>query len=227
MDKKLLVTDYDNTLELHYNFTNNSAILKRNIRALNKFRKHNIVCIATGRHFDSIYPTLIKNNVKFDYLCTNNGGELYNKNYKLLFCIPIDKKDLGILKKLTDKVFFRTTFNGDFVVSANIYINDINKYDNLRNFLDFNLTCSFVEYKFPKIKIINKKCDKSNIINIIKKNEKVFDNNIYTIGDDINDLNMILSYNGYTLFTANKIIKKIALQCFDELNELIHYIDLK
>ncbi len=36
---KLLVTDYDNTLELHYDFTDNVSILKRNIFALNKFMK--------------------------------------------------------------------------------------------------------------------------------------------------------------------------------------------
>ena len=29
---KLLVTDYDNTLELHYDFIDNVSILKRNIK---------------------------------------------------------------------------------------------------------------------------------------------------------------------------------------------------
>ena len=56
---KLLVTDYDNTLELHYDFTDNISILKRNINAINKLMKNNLVCIATGRHFDAIYKTLI------------------------------------------------------------------------------------------------------------------------------------------------------------------------
>ena len=32
---KLLVTDYDNTLELHYDFTDNISILKRNLKAKN------------------------------------------------------------------------------------------------------------------------------------------------------------------------------------------------
>lgn len=36
---KLLVTDYDNTLELHYDETDNISIFKRNIKALNKFMK--------------------------------------------------------------------------------------------------------------------------------------------------------------------------------------------
>ena len=63
---KLLVTDYDNTLELHYDFTDNVSILKRNITAINKFMEKNLVCIATGRHFDAIHKTLTDNNIKFN-----------------------------------------------------------------------------------------------------------------------------------------------------------------
>ena len=36
---KLLVTDYDNTLELHYDFTDNIFVLKGNINAINKLMK--------------------------------------------------------------------------------------------------------------------------------------------------------------------------------------------
>ncbi len=102
---KLLVTDYDNTLELHYDFTDNISILKRNIKAINKFMKKNLVCIATGRHFDAIYKTLIENNIKFNYLCANNGAELYDGTYNLLYCLPIEEQDLGILIKLGSKFF--------------------------------------------------------------------------------------------------------------------------
>lgn len=90
---KLLVTDYDNTLELHYEFTDNNSILKRNIIAINEFMKNNVVCITTGRYFDAIYKTITENNIKFNYLCANNGAELYDKDYKLLFCIPIYEQD--------------------------------------------------------------------------------------------------------------------------------------
>lgn len=103
---KLLVTDYDNTLELHYDFTDNVAILKRNIDAINNFMINGIICISTGRHFDAIYETLIQNNINFNYLCANNGAELYDENYKLLFCLPLDKNDLKVLMNLDEKVFF-------------------------------------------------------------------------------------------------------------------------
>ena len=222
---KLLVTDYDNTLELHYDFTDNIAILNRNLNAINKFMKKNIVCIATGRHFDAINKTLIENNIKFNYLCSNNGAELYDKNYKLLFCLPIEEYDLQILKKLGKKVFFRNSYNSRLIPSANIYINDLKEYEELKKYLSNNLKYSFIEYKFPKIKIINKKCNKLNAIDIIKKIEKLQDKDIYTIGDDINDIEMVMKYNGYSLISAKEETKKVASKLYEELNQLIKQID--
>lgn len=222
---KLLVTDYDNTLELHYDFTDNVSILKRNITAINKFMEKNLVCIATGRHFDAIHKTLTDNNIKFNYLCANNGAELYDKNYKLLFCLPIEEQDLKILMTLNQKVFFRNPYTSNLISSANLYLYDLKEYEKIRRYLDANLKTSFAEYKFPKIKIINNRCNKLNIIDIISKIEDIDDKNIYTIGDDVNDIQMILRYDGYSLTTANVEVKKVTQKIVGELNQLIEYID--
>lgn len=222
---KLLVTDYDNTLELHYDFTDNTSILKRNIIAINEFMKKNLVCIATGRHFDAIHKTLIEKNIKFNYLCANNGAELYDNSYNLLFCLPIENQDLEVLMNLSEKVFFRNPCNSKLISSANLYFDNLKDYEKLKKYLDNNLKKSFVEYKYPKIKIINKKCNKLNMIDIIQKIEKIDDKNIYTIGDDINDIQMILKYQGYSLTTAREETKKIAHKIYKELNQLIDDID--
>ena len=224
---KLLVTDYDNTLELHYDFTDNYSILKRNITAINHFMKNNIVCIATGRHFDAIYKTLKEHNIKFNYLCANNGAELYDKNYNLLFCMPLEENDLNILMKLKEKIFFRHPFHSNLISSANIYIDDLNKYNNLKEYLNINLKELLIEYKYPKIKIVNIKCNKLNTINKVKKIERITNEDIYTIGDDINDIDMIKHYNGYSLITAKKEVKDMALHVYEELNQLIEYIITK
>lgn len=222
---KLLVTDYDNTLELHYDFTDNISILKRNIKAVNEFMKSNIVCIATGRHFDAIYKTLIENNIKFNYLCANNGAELYDISYNLLYCLPIEEQDLRILRKLGDKIFFRNPCNSKLISSANLYFDSLKDFEKVKEYLDDNLTESFVEYKYPKIKVINKKCNKLDIIKIIQDLEKIDDKNICTIGDDVNDIKMIERYNGYSLLTAKEETKKVASKIYEELNQLIREID--
>ena len=224
---KLLVTDYDNTLEMHYEFTDNCSILKRNIEAINKFMERNLVCIATGRHFDAIHKTLIENSIKFNYLCANNGAELYDASYNLLFCQPLDEFDIDVLKKLGERVFFRKCWNSELIPSANLYFDDLKEYEDIKRYLNSNLKYAFVEYKFQKIKVINKKCNKLNAINIIQNLKKIDDKDIYTVGDDINDIQMILRYNGYSLITACEETKKVALKLYRELNQLIDYIDMK
>ena len=220
---KLLVSDYDNTIELHYNYTDNLGILKRNIIALNQFMENNILCIATGRHFDAINTTLRENKISFSYLCSNNGAELYDKNYSLLYCLPIDDYDLKKLSNLERIIIFRHPYNNDSIISsANIYIDEFEKFIEIKNYLNLNLKYSKIEYKFPKIKILNKQCDKVNIIDIIKKYENIKINDIYTIGDDINDMNMIYKYGGYTLKNGKKEVKKVAIKIYSELNELIY-----
>ena len=221
---KLLVTDYDNTLEFHYDYTDNTAILRRNVSAINNFMNHNIVCIATGRHFDAIHKTLTENNIRFNYLCANNGAELYDENYKLLFCLPLVEHDLKILMNLKEKVFFRNPFNSCLISSANLYIENVKKYERIKKYLNENLKNSLIEYKFPKIKIVNNKCNKVNVIEIIQKKEKILDRNVYTIGDDVNDIDMIIHYNGASLITANEEVKKKVPRDYDELNKFIEYV---
>lgn len=224
---KLLVTDYDNTLELHYDFTDNEAILNRNKEAINNFMKENLVFIATGRHFDAIYKTLTEENIQFNYLCANNGAELYDNNYNLLFCMSLDKNDLNILKQLKEEKLFRNPFNSKLVTSVNFYFESIKKYEEIKDYLNNNLKESFCEYKYPKIKIINKKCNKVNAIDFIKEIIKIKDEDIYVIGDDVCDIEMISKYNGYSLNTANKKVKRVSSKIYDELSNLIKDIKRK
>ena len=45
------------------------------------------------------------------------------------------------------------------------------------------------------------------------------DYNIYTVGDNINDLEMLRDYNGYAMYHASKDIKEIAGNtCFSVSN---------
>lgn len=189
--------------------------------------KKNLVCIATGRHFNAIHKTLIEKNVKFNYLCTNNGAELYDSNYNLLFCLPIDKNDLKILMNLDYKVFLRNPYNSKLISSANLYFDNFKNFEQIKQYLDDYLTKSFIEYKYPKIKIINKNCNKLNTIKIIQDLEKIDNNNIYTIGDDLNDIKMITHYNGYSLITANENTRMVASKLYTELNQLIEEISDK
>ena len=60
---------------------------------------------------------------------------------------------------------------------------------------------------------------KSKPIDYIKNKENIMDYNIYTVGDNINDLEMLRDYNGYAMYHASKDIKEIAGNtCFSVSN---------
>lgn len=225
MKKKLLVTDYDNTFELHYEFVDKDTILHSNIEAINKFMKNNLVCIATGRHFLAIQETLLKYNIKFNYLIANYGSEIYDSNYNLLFYQSIDEKDLTKLQKISHEVFYRYAHNSNFIVSANLYFNNECEFKEISSWLKEILEFSYVECKFPKIKIINRKCSKREAIKFISKVVKVNNKDIFTIGDDVNDVEMIAEYNGFSLYSADTKARKAALKLYNNLYELVEELE--
>lgn len=220
----LLVTDYDNTYELHYEGLDLNKIFNNNYNSVDDFVKSkNKFVIASGRHFDAMKQTIDEKKIYFDYLITNNGAELYDKDYKLLYALPIDSVSLHTLQSLETKlnILFRHPYKSDLITSANIYFEKRHIFEKIKKYLQKNLYNCIIEYKFPKIKIINDKCDKVIPIKIIQQIEKIESEKVYTIGDDINDIEMIKLYNGYSLYTANPIVKIIAKKSYESLSSFI------
>ena len=60
------------------------------------------------------------------------------------------------------------------------------------------------------IYIYHKDISKSKSIELVSNLENISKNNIYTIGDNINDLEMLRDYNGYAIASAKEEIKEIA-----------------
>lgn len=224
--KKLLVTDYDNTYELHHKGLNLDNIFYNNKFAIEKFMRNNLVMIATGRHFDAIKKTIDEKNIKFDFLCCNNGAELYDKEYNLLFSNPIDRFSLDIIKniRLKENIFYRTPYNSEEITSINIYLDDINIYNSIKKQLNFELINCNIEFKYPKIKIIDKNSNKVMAVDFFAEKYNFKYDNIYVIGDDINDIEMIKKYNGYSLLNASNEVKKYSKKNYNFLNELIDEI---
>ena len=65
--KKLLVSDYDLTLKLIYDF-DNDLLIRANVAAIKKFMDEgNIFMLNTGRAYDSIKEEVNKNHVPYNY----------------------------------------------------------------------------------------------------------------------------------------------------------------
>ena len=188
-NKLVLISDYDGT------------ITKKDIKKLKKFQKDNILVIATGRYFHAIYQELIKYKIKIDFLICNDGAEIYDHDFNLLYYEALDKTDVLKIKNLNiEKIKYNYDKNKQHLISINLYEK-----------IKLNLNNSKIEYKVNKIKILPKNANKVKAVDFLVKHYNL--NNIITVGNDINDYDMLIKYNGYKIkgstLDINKEVKNI------------------
>ena len=187
-------------------------IFKKNIEEIKKFiESDNKFAIATGRTTDSIEKEILRYHIPYNYLITYNGRVILDKDNKLINAEYINNNFIEDLKniEIKDIVLFneyeRTNFNKDIVC---IYLT-------LKNFINIKKYMVEWTYKYPDLKIdynllfnyivIRKKYNKMlGIENLLEKeNLNISKSNIITVGDEINDIEMINEYDGYRMFISN------------------------
>ena len=215
---KLLVSDYDLTLNvMDYD-------VRFNLYAINKFRKNgNMFFLNTGRSYESIKREINKYRINYDYLGCCDGNLVLNRNNDIVYCNNLSKSILSEINSLRDEF--------DFKVNEVCYKNNVLEYEirvieneifdrNLREIAIKNdlLVSKFTipvikNYKFRKISIYflyDKKINKSYATDYISKLENIEKCDIFTIGDNHNDYEMIRDYNGYTFTWGKKEVKDVS-----------------
>ena len=235
--KKIIFSDYDGTLD-----TREKDIMK-NIEVINKFReKGNLFVIATGRSYLDLKRKLNIYPIPFDYLIINHGGVILDKNEKVMNACTISKKiALEILdciksNKNIEKIILFDTMKDIKEVSnqlTKILVEMKNK--EVANYLSEKINAQYKEYvksyvivttKYCLVEIISIKTDKGKAIEKILELEHIDDNNnVYPIGDGVNDVEMIVKYNGYGMTKSDESVYKVTNKLCNTVAELIERIN--
>ena len=217
---KLLVSDYDLTFNsIDYDVWINKHFVKQ-------FRDNgNLFFLNTGRSYESIKKEIDKFRINFDYLGCCDGNLILNKNLEIVYCTSLPSTILENLQSLKkDDTKFScdaVTYQGkilEYVVM--MYENDDGFSDRLNEFGNNNgLTVkNFKKLIFHKFKLkrgnyfyLGKDdISKSSAISIVSELENISRCDIFTIGDHLNDLEMIKDFNGYTLPWGKKEVKDVS-----------------
>ena len=225
---KILASDFDKTL-----FTKDYL---KNIRKINEFvDKGNIFIIVTGRNITHLKPDIKGYNLKYDYLICNDGGIIFDKNNKVIFRKDIDP---SLVKTIYD--ILEEEENMIFVAIDNsiAYVNDTKDLANAIIGIPkdvekaYNLLQDILN-KFPNVhgyisdrwlNITNKEVNKGNSLKYIQKLLDVPNDDIYTIGDNINDISMNQLYNGYAMEHSHSELIKISKGTIKSVSDLIDVI---
>ncbi|MDD2435300.1 MAG: HAD-IIB family hydrolase [Bacilli bacterium] len=226
---KIIISDFDLTF-----FTDEYL---ENIKLINEFvNRGNMFIIATGRNITHLEKDIKGFNIDYAYLICNDGGIAFDSQGNCVY-----RKDIGetIVKPIFEMLKNDSNNIITFIDNATNYVNDPNAKANAiisqyRDIEKADVMLNNIISKYPSVhgylsqNWINLTHESVNKATGIKALVKLFDlneDNIYTIGDNINDLEMINEYHGYVVENGIDEIKVIAKGVVKSFKDLIKIVD--
>lgn len=229
--KKLLICDFDDTIFLSHVIkgVDKTTFEQETLFAINNFRKaNNLIFINTGRSFNSFK----KNNIfDYDYLCCNNGAELYDCNDKLIELHTLDQNDLKTINNYEInsncivKYYRAKDTAADNITAISITCNDEKEFNKMIKFFKNNLININCFYSFPKIRLVNKLIDKITTINKVLKLEQLDKSNVFAIGDGDNDYLLLKTYCSAKIEWCTPLINSLQILTVNNISQFINVLE--
>ena len=217
---RVLASDFDKTL-----YIQDFDFLEKNILAIKKFiNEGNIFIIITGRSYFDIKILLNKFSIPYSYLICEDGAKMYDSNDYCISTVMIDSTVVSKVISIVDNNLYNYLLDDGYNYTNNI--NDCIKiaipYDNYSDaclLLDeIKKNVSVEGYISDKhININSCGVNKCNALKKLMSIEKFNYNDIYVIGDDVNDFEMIKHFNGAILSQHNSILDDLNKENYDYL----------
>lgn len=228
--QKLLVSDFDKTL-----FTED---YEENIKAVNQFvDKGNQFIIATGRNINQIKLGIGNYKIKYSHLICNDGGIIFDSEFNVLYRKDIISTLVGPIAEMfaespfIDEYFIDTAYEltKDDTAEANAIIGYFNDRDGAKSLLDEITTRYPLVHGYLSgywLNITDKLVSKGNGIKELNKVLNFKEENIYTIGDTINDISMS-NYESYAMEDGTEDLIAVCKGTVSSVHELIYKIEKK
>lgn len=236
---KIIASDYDGTLRHRHGISDEDR------NAIKKWRESgNLFGIVTGRDRNFI-KGIENDNIGVDFIIIYNGVEIYDANGNLLKrftgisdrfydLMPlILRKDGDCADFITNEQIYHLTYGGDCEILKELreFMQIYALYDTEEETLKVsaNLNANYSDVVSP---LVNGRWLNATPSGITKatgvgeyaKLMGVAKDDLYTIGDSYNDLDMIKKFKGYTLENGADGVKKEALAIYKGVWELIENI---
>ena len=226
---KILGSDFDNTIY----FLEDSIKTNKNVSSIRKYvSKGNIFIIITGRTYSEIKPDLNKIDIPYTYLICGDGALIFDSTDYCLSSTKIPKekveqvvsymKEKGYEPYLEDG-YNITTNSDDCIKVTSLYAT--NKEDGIK--LSKEITEKFNLYTYASRKHINVNNPINNKKEAIQRLMEIANFNkedIYVIGDDINDYEMLEYFKGAIINKHNPILDELNLPKFETISDYIEEI---
>ena len=214
---KLLFSDYDGTIKP---FDKRATLLesytfKKNLKAIRSFIEDNKFIITTGRCTEAIMEQINKYDIPYSYLTTYDGKVTFDNQNRLVYEKILSEKIMCDIKNILDSNpnYDRISFYNNFgetnevknIVALILRVKDSELFKRLN---DLSYKYPEIEFKYDRFfKFVNlsiKTTKSTGITDLINKEGIIAKpSDIYTVGDEKNDLDMLLDYDGYRMLLSD------------------------
>ena len=203
---QILVSDYDGTLNPFYF----KPLFSKNIKGIKEYRaNNNLFVISTARKPKQIIKELKWFSIPYDYLICSNGKIILDNNGDIIYTNIIYEHEIRELLSTINILFGIKSLNyldiyGNITNQAAYKIliekNNLKKLKKISNLISGIKVNAF----FKKISISHYSDKRKGLIALLKELKIEIDSkNIYSIGNSLNDIKMLKSFNGYKVPHSN------------------------
>lgn len=226
---KFIASDFDETIYL----INDEITTKENITSIRDFMsKGNSFCIISGRNYTDIKVLLNDLDIPYTYLICEDGAKIFNSVDQCLDTIYLEKDEIEKIIKILDEEEYdyylddgyNKTENLDDTVKIVINCKDREEAEkiekNIKSKIDIHIYASRVH-----VNIIHKTVNKKNALEKLFYLEDLDFNDLYVIGDNDNDYEMLKRFKGGVITNHHKILDELNKKEFDSLHKFIEYVE--
>lgn len=225
---KILASDFDNTLF----FSTDTNTTEKNIEAIKSFLlEGNTFCLITGRTYMEIKSELERLELPYTYLICGDGAMIFDSTDYCIERITLEKNAVeSVVEFLKEQGYDSYLEDGyNITENTNDCIKIVAKYTDKENAIEVvkKINDNFDVYAYASrkhININNKLSNKKQALERLSELEELSIKDFYVIGDDINDYEMLESFNGAIIAKHNPSLDKIKLSEYDTLHEYINYL---
>lgn len=227
---KILASDFDDTLYFEKAVSDyEKEIFKKNISAIKQFVKNgNLFCIITGRSYSDIKVLLNEYDIPYSYLICADGAKIFNNMDYCIDTVLLDSEKVSqVIKILAEN-------NCEYVLDDG-YNNTLNINDCIKIAAEYQERDTalkiieqikkeidvYVYISTEHINIIDISVNKYNALKKLLNLEKLSFSEVYVIGDEINDLEMIREFDGAVMKKHNPILDSLNKKEYEYLYQYI------
>lgn len=234
----LLVSDYDGT------FATNEKDIQLNRKMIERFIKNgNKFLLSSGRSLKSLKEQVIMYKIPYNYLGVSDGNFMYDEKDNLIMQNYMSSDIISEIEELLQLGIYiqiqytysrenSLSMKDDEELGSIAFVIERDKIT--EEFLELyrrvekeNPKYQYDVYSYKDIfyyMIRPKGINKSSPIIHLEHTLHIPKSKIYTIGDNINDIEMIRDYNGF-MIGDNGSVRKEALRKYNAVHELINDIN--